>query len=62
MSKYHLDKLCDHLALLALKIFDAFSYEQIFFLSSIEGQYLGPTPFILPEYMALRLIFFDIIL
>ena len=31
-------------------------------LSSIDGQYLGPTPFILPEYMALLDKFFSIML
>ena len=31
-------------------------------LSSIDGQYLGPTPLMLPEYIALRFIFFFIIL
>ena len=36
--------------------------ENFTILSSMEGQYLGPTPWILPEYIALLFKFFSIIL
>ena len=61
MLIFHLGILYGHLAPLALNISGVGPYLQtLTILSSIEGQYLGPTPCMLPEYIALFLNFFEL--